>query len=130
VSDKAGCLSCVELEAKGRDPELRQTTGSGALSRLIDHHIRAHDAEGTLVAGCDECQRMLEGRGIKQHLWEWWARRHYVMHELGIVSDGAGHPLRFADMPAPTMRQPGKRQVPPQPRGLNADFAERRSGPR
>lgn len=95
-----GCEECARLETAGRDPALRLTLGSHYLVRLIQHHIDVHDAEGIHVDGCEECARWNAGGwGINEHLGEAWSRQHFVLHGLGIVWDGPGHPLRMADMP-------------------------------
>jgi hypothetical protein len=95
-----GCARCAELETAGRDPTLRLTLGSLYLARLVAHHIEAHDAPGVHVDGCEECERWTAGGwGIASHLAAIWSRQHFVRHQLDLIWDGAGHPLRFADMP-------------------------------
>jgi hypothetical protein len=109
-----GCERCAELETAGRDPRLRLTLGSLYLSRLVDHHIDVHDAPGIHADGCEACERWNAGGwGVASHLAALWSRRHFVQHHLGLIWDGPGHPLRFADMPPMDQPHPSVRAVRP-----------------
>lgn len=110
VSQQTLCQTCADLEAAGR----QLTDGAAAaLALLIEHHIDAHDATGITQGGCMECRdkKLTEGQSP---LYAHWARAHYVMHELGIVTDtpyprrshrDPVYPMRFKDMPPP---RPGR----------------------
>jgi hypothetical protein len=109
---RARCAVCADLEAQGRAPELRLTTGSLALYRLIEHCIDAHDAVGFFCVDCVRCADLARRGPIKERLRVKWERHHHVMHQLGIVEDGAGHPLRFADMPEPAVERSRRAWTP------------------
>ncbi|MFH9731831.1 hypothetical protein [Streptomyces sp. NPDC017260] len=97
------CRTCVQLAARGRDND--QPDAGRALARLIDHCIDVHGATAIPRADCDGCHehRLKENYGA---LWVYWARVHYLMHRLGLVTDSpyprTGHkdslyPLRYED---------------------------------
>jgi hypothetical protein len=90
---RAECSECAELEAKGRAPELRLTSGSAYLFSLVNHVIAAHELPGVPP-------ELLEPEAFHgNELRRMYTLRWRVQAMLGIVWDGPGHPLRYADMP-------------------------------
>lgn len=93
------CATCAIFERVARDPERRNRGAAASIYLLVVHHARDHDTPGKTVEGCSTCDEYEKGpRGIHPRLAATWGRWHGVEHALGIVSDGPGTPLRFADM--------------------------------
>ncbi|MEW1679346.1 hypothetical protein AB0O47_39765 [Streptomyces noursei] len=104
MTTRLSCPKCTELEARGRAPEHRMGGGSAALVALVQHVTAEHpEVKGARVERCRRCQELDEGcaSGNPHHegLCRQWRKEHHVEHALGIVNDGHGFPLRFADMP-------------------------------
>ncbi|MFV0135538.1 hypothetical protein ACLGIH_20340 [Streptomyces sp. HMX87] len=94
------CPRCAKLITVAQDPDRQRSGDAGAaLSQLIEHHIADHGTTADPLPGCPECTRkkLTENHSA---LMAHWARTHYVMHTLGILSE-PGRYLRFADQPDP-----------------------------